>query len=123
MVPMGPSMGHAGHPGQHPGGHGGPPQNAPVGPNSLSTSNQSNKSTVVVSNFFVADFMKINKYNFFGQKPSNYTLKFTLAGHTKAVSAVKFSPNGEWLASSCKCSTAMVWLENMKNCFFLAHSC
>lgn len=56
---MGPSMGHAGHPGQHQ-SHGGPPQNAPTGPNSLSTSNQSNKSTVVVSDQYArAKFTEI----------------------------------------------------------------
>ncbi|KAH9645801.1 hypothetical protein HF086_012528 [Spodoptera exigua] len=84
MVPLGPGPGH---PAAHQ-THGGPSANL-SGPNSLSQSApQSNKSSAA--------------------KP-NYTLKFTLAGHTKAVSSVKFSPNGEWLASSSADKLIKVW--------------
>ena len=63
----------------------------------MSNISNSNEGNNMNNSFYANRAMKPNYSNF-----------ATLTGHTKAISAVKFSPDGNWLASSCKHSILFI---------------
>ncbi|KAJ3415509.1 WD repeat-containing protein 5 [Chytridiales sp. JEL 0842] len=86
-----------------------PPQNASSGPVSSSSPPANPTDPTDPPSSSEAASGELSAENSDSMRKPNYKLKYTITGHKKSISSVKFSPDGKWLTTASADSTVRLY--------------